>query len=401
MKIGILNRADVTDLRTLSGAPYFMAKALEEHVGEVVYLSPDDSLVTTTIENAGRCLDHVSHALLGRHISCGHNRILSKRLAYIFTPRVAQSGCDVIFAPQASVELAYLSTDIPIIYFSDLTWANIVDYYPGCTRLFEFTRAEGERIEAAALSKASALVFPSTWAANTAIEHYKTDTRKIHCIPYGANFERADLPNREAAMHHPLKGVLRLLWIGVDWVRKGGPIAHECLMELLREGVDARLVVCGCVPPRRYRHPKIEVIPFLSKRDPAQLQRLSQLFLDANFFLFPTMAEASAIVLCESSAHGLPALVRNTGGVGGVITDGENGYLLPANAKGKQYAEKILEIVRDRSAYDDLVRRSRLAYEERLNWDAWGRAMRPIFEQVNHNRSSRAESREVSDTRGE
>jgi glycosyltransferase involved in cell wall biosynthesis len=124
------------------------------------------------------------------------------------------------------------------------------------------------------------------------------------------------------------------------------------------------------------------VIPFLSKRDPAQLQRLSRLFLVANFFLFPTMAEASAIVLCEASAHGLPALVRNTGGVGGVITDGENGYLLPADAEGKQYAERILEIVRDRSAYDDLVRRSRLAYEERLNWDAWGRAMRPIFEQM-------------------
>jgi hypothetical protein len=81
MRIGILHRVDVTDLRSLSGAPYFMAKALEEHVGEVVYLSPDDSLVTTMIENVGRCLDHASHALLGRHISCGHNRILRNRVA--------------------------------------------------------------------------------------------------------------------------------------------------------------------------------------------------------------------------------------------------------------------------------------------------------------------------------
>jgi glycosyltransferase involved in cell wall biosynthesis len=126
----------------------------------------------------------------------------------------------------------------------------------------------------------------------------------------------------------------------------------------------------------------MEIVPFLSKRDAVQRRKLSQLFLEANFFLFPTLAEAFGIVLCEASAHGLPSLVRDTGGVGGALTDGENGYLLPPEAKGKQYAEKILELVRDRGAYNALVKTSRRAYEERLNWDAWGRAMNPIFEQV-------------------
>jgi glycosyltransferase involved in cell wall biosynthesis len=359
-----------------------MAKALQEHVGEVIYLGPDDSFLTRAVERAGQVLNRFSHVALGRHISSDHHRILSKRLAYVFDLRVAQSGCDVLFAPTASVEIAYLSTNIPIIYYPDMSWADIVDYYPGCSSLFEFARAEGEHIECAAIDKASALIYPSAWAVRTAIEHYKADPRKVHRIPYGANFEKEDLPSRESALRHSLEEGVTLLWLGIDWQRKGGAIAFDCLLELLSRGVDARLVVCGCVPPQRYNHPKVEVIPFLNKRDPAQRKQLGQLFLDANFFLFPTAADATPIVLCEASAHGLPSLVRDTGGVGGAVTDDENGYLLPPDAKGKSYADKLLEIIQDRSVYQALVRTSYRAYEEKLNWDAWGRAVRPIFEQV-------------------
>ncbi len=392
IKIGIVQRSDVGDVRSLSGYPYFMAKALEKHVGKVVRLYPDDSLLTKTIEISGKALNRLSYLAVRRHISTDHHRILSKRLAREFTPRVVRSGCDVIFAPNASVEIANLATNIPIVYSTDMNWADIVDYYPSCSALFEFARLEGDRIEAAAIGKASELIFPSTWAARTAVDYYNADPRKIHCIPFGANFEEGDVPPREAALRHSLDRGINLLWVGVDWQRKGGVTAYECLLGLLNKGVEARLVVCGCVPPGRYRHPRLEVVPFLSKRDPAQRRRLSELFLEANFFLFPTAAEGFGVVLCEASAHGLPCLVRDTGGVGGAVKDGENGYLLPSDAKGEQYAEKILTIVQDRSVYDELVRTSRRAYEEKLNWDAWGRAVTPIFKAAAEGRAVEATS---------
>jgi glycosyltransferase involved in cell wall biosynthesis len=263
-----------------------------------------------------------------------------------------------------------------------LNWADIVDYYPGYSSLYQFARAEGERIDSAAISKASELIFPSTWAANTAIDHYNANPKKVNLIPCGANFEQADIPPREIAFRHSLGPEIVLLWVGVDWERKGGSIAYECMLELLAKGQNARLVVCGCLPPEAYRHEKVETVPFLNKRDPIQRRQLSQMFLDANFFLFPTFAEAYGIVLCEASAHGLPSLVRDTGGVGGAVKDGENGYLLSPDARGEQYAEIILAIVQDHRRYTELVRASRMRYEEVLNWDAWGRAAKPIFERV-------------------
>jgi glycosyltransferase involved in cell wall biosynthesis len=359
-----------------------MAKALQKHVGEVVFLSPDQSLATRLIEFGGRALNHACFAALRHHLSGDHHRFLSKRLSHVFGARLSRSPFDVIFAPNASVEISSLSTDIPIVYSTDLTWADMADYYPGTSPMFAFASKEADRIEAAAIRNSAVLLYPSKWAAKTAIEHYRVAPERVHTIPWGANFDPDDVPSSTAACHHPIGEELVLLWIGVDWERKGGSIAYECLTELLEKGTSARLVICGCTPPNQYTHPKVTVIPFLNKRDPKERKKLSQLFLEATFFIFPTMAEAYGIVLCEASAHGLPSLVRNTGGIGGAVTDGENGCILGPDATGRQYAWKILEIVRDATRYAALVRKSRDAYEERLNWDAWGRSVKPLFEQV-------------------
>jgi glycosyltransferase involved in cell wall biosynthesis len=181
------------------------------------------------------------------------------------------------------------------------------------------------------------------------------------------------------ALQHTLDGRLELLWVGIDWVRKGGGIVVDCLHDLRRSGIDAHLTVCGCVPPFGQSDPHITVIPFLDKRDPAQQQTLSGLFLRAHFFVFPTRAEAFGIVVAEASAHGVPSLAADTGGVSGVLSDGENGFLLPFNASGADYASRMRVCIADRATYANLVRSSRDAFEDRLNWDAWGKSMRSVM----------------------
>lgn len=380
MRIGIVQRDDTRDVLASSGTLYFMVRALERHVGEVVHLGPDTTLTSKALLRGGHVVNRLAQAVFGKRISPIHQRALTLHAARLFGPRIAAAHCDVLFAPFASVEIAALHTSVPIVYHTDMTWADAVDYYTIYTALFPFAQAEGERIQQAALDQAVASVFPSAWAARTVVEHYRIAASKVSVVPYGANFESEAIPSREAALAHSLDKDVRLLWIGVSWARKGGAIAFGCLTELLRQGVEAHLVVCGCTPPPEYAHERITVLPFLNKNDPEQRHRLSALFLEANFFLFPTATEALGIVLCEASAHGLPSLVRHTGGVGSVVRDGVNGYLLPLEAEGAAYAEKILQISRDPAAYREMVRNSRAEYETRLNWDAWGRAVKPIFE---------------------
>ncbi len=356
-----------------------MGKALERHVGEVIHLGPSATLKSRGFIKAGQVVNKLSEPLLKRRLSPIHQRTLATQAAHFFSERIQRSDCDVLFAPFASVEIAALETPLPILYHTDMTWAQGVDYYSIYSGLFDFAREQGEAIQRSALEKAAASIFPSQWAATSATEHYGIDPKKVSVVPYGANFSVEQLPSAAEALSHNLSRGVNLLWIGVDWERKGGQAACDCLDALLAKGVDARLTICGCTPPKAYSE-RISVVPFLNKHKPEQLHALSQLYLNANFFLFPTFGEAAAIVLCEASAHGLPSIVRNTGGLSTVITDGMNGSLLPETAMGEQFAEKIFEILNDGDRYTALVRGSRQAYEERLNWDAWGRAVQPLFE---------------------
>jgi len=269
---------------------------------------------------------------------------------------------------------------LPIVYSSDTTWADVIDYYPEFSSLSALSKLEGEKIEAAAIRRADAIAYPSEWAASSAREHYKADPAKIHRLAFGANLDV--VPTRDQALQHPLTSSIRLLMVGVDWERKGGAIALECLQSLLASGIDAFLTVVGCTPPASAEHPRMHVIPFLNKNDSEDRAKISRLFLDAHFLLLPTRAEAMGIVTCEASAHGLPALVTDTGGTRGALNPGVNGFLLPLNARGADYAEKIISVIASPARYADLVLSSRDEFERSLNWDAWGRAMLSLMERV-------------------
>ncbi len=84
MRIGVIQREDVRNVRSLSGIPYFATRALEQHVGEVVSIGPDRSLLTRAIEKAGQALNCISFALFKRRISADHNRFSAGRLARVF-----------------------------------------------------------------------------------------------------------------------------------------------------------------------------------------------------------------------------------------------------------------------------------------------------------------------------
>jgi len=150
-------------------------------------------------------------------------------------------------------------------------------------------------------------------------------------------------------------------------------------LTLEETGLAALLVVCGCTPPPGIFHPWLKVIPSLDKNKADQNRQLTELFLSSDYMLVPTRADCTPIVFCEAAAFGLPVITTDTGGVSGVVRNGENGYMLPYYAKGAEYARLITEIYHDDERYYKLVRKSRQAFEERLNWDVWARTVKQLI----------------------
>jgi glycosyltransferase involved in cell wall biosynthesis len=377
LKIAYITSEDPTDRRTSSGLPYYMAKSLEMNCGDIFFLGP----VNPKIYAIGRYLNYFSMVIFKKRYMFSHSVILSKRYKKFFEQRLNAQKYDLIFSPKSSTEIAFIDTDIPIIYASDATFELLHNYYPGFSNLLSRSVREGNLIEKAAIDKSSFITYPLKWAADSAIKHYKADKEKIKLYPYGPNID--DVPqNNKKLLFKKESSKCKLLFLGVDWQRKGGDIAVEALLELISMGIDAELTVCGCIPPKRVKHDNINIIPFLDKNDKKQRDKLNKLFVYSDFLIFPTKAECFGSVLCEANAFGLPVLASRTGGLVELIEEGGNGFLFDINARGIDYAQKIFEVFPNKQLYSEMRQASRYIYEDKYNWDLWGENINKSFKKL-------------------
>jgi glycosyltransferase involved in cell wall biosynthesis len=328
----------------------------------------------------GKVAQRGSWLLYKKNFMYYHGTLAAKRYAKIAEQRLSEQHFDMIVAPAGAPETAFLKTDIPIVLVEDATFGLLHDYYSVFSNLLAYSFRQLDTIERLATQKASLLVYPSDWAARSAIEDYGADRSKVCILPMGANMR--EVPSRERVLARQKTECCRLLFMGVDWERKGGDIAVETLLRLEEMGIQAELYICGCVPPEGIAHPRLTVIPRLDKSDRQQYRKMQELYLTSDFLLLPTRKECFGVVFCEASAYGLPSIATDTGGVAGAVTNGENGFLLPPAARGAEYAALIAELYRDDLRYRRLVVSSRAAFEARLNWDVWATNLKKLMTDV-------------------
>jgi glycosyltransferase involved in cell wall biosynthesis len=286
---------------------------------------------------------------------------------------------DFICAPASSPALAYFRTKLPIVHVHDATFKLLSNYYKEFEKASRFTRWEGQLLEKKALGKGSFFVYSSRWAARSAMEDYGVPAENILIRPLGANMDHA--PSADVIFEKEKNGTLTLLYLAVEWERKGGAIAFEALKALHDVyGIKAKLIVCGCIPPDNFRHPFMEVIPFLNKNKKEDHDLFVSLLSSIHFLILPTRADCSLLVACESNAYGVPAITTATGGVPDVVIDGVNGYCLPYEAPGGEYARIIAALYLDKPRYHALIASSRKRYEDELNWDKWAEQFLGVYD---------------------
>lgn len=384
-RIGFLTSSGSGDRRSWSGTHHRMYRALRKHGGDVVHLGP----LRTRWSACGRAVDRVLRTLSLPRYDYSHSVVASRACAAQVRRKLQVQPVDVIFAPAASTELAYLDADVPVVYGGDTTFALLESYYESFSRLLPVSRREGHHIEQRAVERAQLLLYATEWAARSAVRDYGADPGRIRIVPFGANLDH--LPVNAAIRRGAAPGApCRLLFLGREWERKGGDVALQVLEQLRELGIESRLTVCGCTPPPGQGHPWLEVVPPLDPEDGLRERSLARLLENSDFLLLPTRAECFGIVFAEANAYGVPAITRATGGVPEVVLHGKNGLVLPEDAGADRYAEAIVKLWRDPEAYRELRRSSREAYEVRLNWDVWADSVLRLIGEVHaeHRRSA-------------
>lgn len=364
LRIAYLSMTDSYDRTAWSGTQFYMAQALEKYFD----LLTIGALLPVSL-TTGKWLARGVKVLTGRRYLYMYTTSFSKTLGRMAEKGINGQQYDVVFAPAGSGILAHLHAKAPIIYLSDTTFRLMAGYNVDFSNAFASHVQMADEIERLAIRRASHLVYPSSWAAKSAVDDYGADPTRVHVVPFGANLDAP--PSREDAIRRIERDRCHLLFVGVKWVEKGGEIAFRTLLELERLGIPAELNIVGCTPPKEFVHPNLHVFPFLNKNDESEREQLNRLYREATFFILPTRAECFGVAFCEANAFGLPVLSTETGGVPEVVRNGVNGFLFPLEARGDQYAARIRELWETPSVYQALRVSSRQEFESRLNWDAW------------------------------
>jgi glycosyltransferase involved in cell wall biosynthesis len=234
------------------------------------------------------------------------------------------------------------------------------------------------------MDKVAIAVFSSAWAARSAIEDYRKDSRLVRVVPFGGNLAVAPPAEKVAtSIAERSRRSCDLLFVGVDWRRKRGNFAVAVTRELTVLGIHARLRVVGCSPRLHgMACSQVEVLGRLRKRVAGELQQLEELYCRSHFLLLPSAAEPYGIVYAEASAFGLPSVATDVGGVATVVRPGRNGLLFSRDATPDEYAAAIARLWQDPDKYADLCRTSREEYEQRLNWSVAIDALRSILDEA-------------------
>lgn len=364
MKIAFVSHLDPTSPRSYSGTTAHMLAALRSAGAEVTPIGP--------LKEAAKLYfkaKHVYYKLTKR----GYARDREPAILRSYARQVkSQLGdADVVLSP-GGIAVTYLECPQPIVIWADATFPGMVDFY--WKDLAPESIRKGIAAEKMAMERCRLAVFSSRWAADSAVRQCGADPRKVRIIEYGANLggiepAMSDLSGRAA-------GRCDLLFVGVEWERKGAAFAIDVARELNFIGVPTTLRLVGCTPPAGVALPDfVEVLGFIDKSCPTARDRLTKLFRDSHFLILPSRAEACAMVLAEANAYNLPCLATEVGGIPAAIRDGVNGMLFDLPAPPRRWAEQVRRTLDDPDEYAAMCAGARREYETRLNWPVAAKRM--------------------------
>ena len=179
----------------------------------------------------------------------------------------------------------------------------------------------------AALRRATRVVCPSAYLCEMAVS-WGVPRERTLVVPNPAP-ELPALPSHEDARQKTgVKGPL-LAFAG----RIGRQKALEVGLEAVAEAGDVTLLVAGDGPeldPMRIRAAQLELGARVRFLGPLPREGVLELFRAADASLLSSSWENFPHTVVESLAVGTPVISTDVGGVAEVVTDGENGLLVPA-----------------------------------------------------------------------
>ena len=196
---------------------------------------------------------------------------------------------------------------------------------------------------------------------NSLVNDYGVPAAKVTVIAPGVDMQRWNFGT--ARTEKPADAPMRLLFVGGDFARKGGPalaeafrsgLQRECTLDIVTkdehaarnlQGVDGIRVHLGLT---------------------ANSSALCDLYARADIFVFPTRGDCLPLAVMEAMAAGLPVIATDVGALREEVETGVNGLMVPPG-DAKAVADAVRALIADPIRLAAMGRASRELAEQRFD----------------------------------
>lgn len=208
----------------------------------------------------------------------------------------------------------YMDSNMVMAQHAPVSWATIL------------TPRQVESVvdrERKAYAHVSGILAFSEHARRSFVNELGVAASRSHTVFAGPNLVLDGTEHR----HAPGTAAPTILFVGVEFERKGGPQLLAAFREVRARVPDAQLLIVG---PRdlTLNEPGVTVVGNLRKDDPAERARLVECYARSTVFCLPTRYEPFGVALLEAMHHGLPCVATNGWAIPEIIEDGRTGYLV-------------------------------------------------------------------------
>ena len=197
------------------------------------------------------------------------------------------------------------------------------------------------------------------------IEQYACPADRVQRVYAGSNAQIGDTTLDNNGFRNK-----NILFVGVDWQRKGGPLLVQAFERVRRVHADAHLTIVGCSPAVNV--PNCHVV------GPVPLDAMEHYYRRASVFCLPTKVEPFGIVFVEALNYGLPVVAARVGAVPDMVIDGQTGYTV-APGDAEELAEQLIDLLGNPALCRDFGRAGAQLAATRYNWERVGQRMRRVI----------------------
>jgi len=172
------------------------------------------------------------------------------------------------------------------------------------------------RVYREVFARARGFVAWSEWAKQSFVSDYGCREQDVAVIPPGIDLDQFSAGDRD----HELP---RMLFVGGDFVRKGGDLLLSVFRQRFRGRAELLLATRADIP----EEPGVRVFRDLK----ANSQALRDLYATSDLFVLPTRADCYSLVCMEALASSLPLVATRVGGIPEIVLEGQTGHLIDAD----------------------------------------------------------------------